>query len=817
MQELLQDIRYAIRTLIKSPGFAAVAVLSLALGIGANTTIFSLINTLFFRPLPVERPEELVSIYTTDEKNPGPLPISHPNAQEIADNNNVFSGVLHATFAQVALASGGEPQQTNAVLVSGNYFDVLGVKAALGRTFLPEEDKTLGTHPVVVLGYGLWQQRFAGDPAIVGKEILINSRGFTVIGVMPEYFRGTNVLGGGPPMYLPMMMYKQVLTGSFLDFFDQRRPLICPVVIGRMKPGVTIEQATANVQAIAKQMEQEFPVDNKGRGATLLPMAQSTLQPGFRDQVVIVGALLMIIVGVVLLIACANVANLLLARATRRRREIAVRLSLGASRGRLVRQLLTESVILAVLGGLVGLLVAFWARDVIVTQFLPQQGRVPLPLDSRVLLFTGGICLLTGILFGLFPALQSTRPDVLDAIKDQTGSISGGRRRLPLRNVLVVLQVALSLTALVLAGLFLKSLWNMQQLDPGFETKRLLHLSFDIGAQGYDQARAEDFYKRLVERVRALPGVEAAALASFPPLGAGFARTVFPEGVDDSDRSKGVLTLVNNVGPSYVEAMGLTLVKGRSFQESDNSSAPPVVVVNEAMAERHWPGQDVLGKRFKFFGDKAPVEIVGVVKNSKYNALGEAPQANVYIALAQRYEAQVTLHVRTQGDPDPMVNVVRREVQAMEPTMPLTGVETIKQTLHDSLQAPRSISLLLGIFGALALGMACLGIYGVTSYSVSQRTREIGIRMALGARSVDVLGLVLRQGMTLVVVGLGIGMVGAYLLRRQADTLLVGVGTIDPFAFGVTAAALAGIAALAIYVPARRATRVNPVVALKYE
>jgi predicted permease len=820
MHTLVQDVRFAFRTLIKSPGFAAVAVLSLALGIGANTTIFSLVNTIFFRPLPVERPEELISIFTTDEKNPGPLPMSRPNAMDIAESNTSFSDVTHFSFATVALASGGEPEQVFGFLVSGNYFDVLGVKAALGRTFLPEENQTLGTHPVVLLSDSAWKRRFGADPSIVGKPITINNNAFTVIGVTPEGFRGT-FIGANPQMFLPMMMYRQVVSGTFLEWFEERRPLLCGV-IGRIKPGVSLDQAQADVQTIAKRLEKEYPEPNSGRGATLIPLNQSTMPPQARGVAIFMSVFLMVVVGLVLFIACANVANLLLARATGRRREIAVRLSLGAGRGRLIRQLLTESTILALISGAAGLLLAFWVRDLIAKELLPAQAgiEVSLPLDGLVLSFTLLVSLLTGVVFGLVPALQSTRPDVVDALKDQAGQMVGRRHRFKLRSLLVVLQVVGSLMALIGAGLFLRSLQNMHQLDPVFESQKLLLLNFDIGAQGYDQARGELFYRRVLDRVRALPGVETAALASAPPLGAGFMRTVFPEG-EAEDRSKGVLTLVNNVGPGYFETVGIPILQGRAIAEADTAGAPPVVVVNETMAKRHWPDQDPIGKRFKFFGDTFAVEIVGVAKDSKYQNLGEDPQAFVYIALPQRHEAQVSLHVRTAADPEPLLNVVRREVQAFEPTMPLTGVETIGQSLRDNLQGPRTITTLLGIFGMLALGMASLGIYGVTAYSVSQRTREIGIRMALGAKHSDVLGLVLRQGMGLVLIGLGLGLGISLILARVAASqladVLVGVKGTDLVTFGATALLLSGVALLATVLPARRAMRVNPIAALKYE
>jgi predicted permease len=521
----------------------------------------------------------------------------------------------------------------------------------------------------------------------------------------------------------------------------------------------------------------------------------------------------------VLLIACANVANLLLARAGARRKEIAIRLSLGAGRIRLVRQLLTESVLLSLLGGAAGLLIAYWSKDMLVAWrpplFFPDG--IDLKLDAGVLVFTLLVSVLTGLLFGLAPALQSSRPALAIELKDRTLD-PGSRRRVTLRGALVVAQVALSLISLIGAGLFLKSLRNTQRIDPGFESQNLMVLTFDVGAQGYDRPRSEAFFKESVERVGALPGVQSAALSSNLPIGGGgFSRTVFPEGHEPSAGSTGTFVFVNTVTPGYLGVVDVALLHGRDVTEADREGAPPVVLINEAMAKRFWPDQDAIGKRFKFFGDEAFREVAGVVENTKVFTLGEDPRPVAYVPLYQMFETAMTLHVRTKGDPKPLVDTVRRTVQGMDANLPLTNVQTVTALLDQTLWAPRMGASLLAIFGLLALALAAIGIYGVMSYAVSQRTHEFGIRMALGARALDVLALVFRQGLLPVAGGLLLGLVAAVLVTRLIKTFLVGVGATDPVTFAGIALLLLAVAALASYIPARRATRVDPLVALRYE
>jgi predicted permease len=605
MNAFLQDLRFGARMLVKNPGFTLVAVLSLALGIGANSTIFTIVNAVLLNPLPVKDASTLVAVFTTDERNRGQffnvMPTSRPNLEDYRAQNGVFSEMAIHNGIPLSFSGTGEPDQIFGEMVSGNFFDVLGVKPVLGRAFLPDEDKVPGEKLVTVLSHGFWQRRLGGDPAIVGKTITLNSNAFTVVGVAPPGFKGANTINS-PALWVPTMAHPQVLTG-FLRKLRLRRALLFNG-LGRLKPNVTIAQAEANLKTIAGQLAREYPNENAGRSVSLMPLAQSTINPGFRQNIVKVGALLMTIVGLVLLIACANVANLLLARAATRQREVAVRLSLGASRARLVRQLLTEGLLLALLAGALGLLIAYWAQGALWAARPPgvAADAVDLTPGLRVLGFTALVSVLTAIVFGLAPAWSASRPDLVAELKQRAGGSAGGNRPWSLRNVLVAGQVALSLVALVGAGLFVKSLGHAQQIAPGFDHERLAVLTVDLGAQGYNEEQAREFHRRMMERTQALPGVERVTLASGIPLLQGsFLRTVFPEGVDTSDRKNGKLVQLNTVEPGYFKTMGIALLRGRDFEESDHQDAPHVVVVNETMARQFWPDQDPLGRRFKFF------------------------------------------------------------------------------------------------------------------------------------------------------------------------------------------------------------------------
>ncbi len=821
METLWQDVRYGLRMLFRNPGFTLVAVLSLALGIGANTTIFTLVNTVLLHPIPVQDPERLVSLFTTDEKTKDSqfnlLQTSHLNYNDYRDQNDVFEETAAYVGSAINLSGGGEPEQIGGDLVSGNFFSLLGVQPALGRSFLLEEDKVDGSHPVTVLSDRLWRRRFAADPSIVGKTITLNGQSFTVVGVAPRGFQGVNTLGG-PDLWVPMAMHGQILSGFLAENYDDRRALLFNA-IARLKPGVTIHQAEGALRTIASRLEKEYPTPNKGRSVTLLPLSQSTVNPNLRRLFVMAGGLLMTVVALVLLIACANVANLLLARATARRKEIAIRLSMGAGRFRLVRQLMTESVVLALLGGAAGLLVAFWARDILLAFRPPQAffGQFDLDLDGRVLLFALLVSIATGVVFGVVPALQASRPDLVVELKERTGQPGQSGHRVNLRGLLVVAQVALSLVSLIGAGLFLRSLRNTERIDPGFDAQNLLTLSFDVGAQGFDRVRGEEYHRRLLETVKAIPGVRSAALSANLPMGGGIGRTVFPEGQEPGAGAVGQFTTANEISVGYFETLAVSLRRGRDITEMDREGAPLVVVINEAMAKQFWKGEDALGKRFKFFGDQEFRQVVGVVEDTKIFTLGEDPQPQAYVPVLQSFNPFMTLNVRARDNGEALLPTLRRQVQALQPTMPLTNVQTAGELISQVLWAPRMGAALLGIFGLIALTLAAIGIYGVMSYSVNQRTVEFGLRMALGARPSDVLGMVLRQGMLLVACGLLIGIVTALLATRLVGALLVGLSATDPLTFALISLLLAGVAALAGYVPARRATRVDPMVALRYE
>ena len=816
---LLQDIRYGARLLVRTPALTIVAVVSLALGIGANTTIFTLVNAVLLNPLQVKDISRLVTVVTTEERNGTVVPleaISRLNYLDFRDKNDVFSGIAAAGFAPLALSGeGGEPEQVFGQVVTGNYFDVFGVGMAAGRGFAPEEDAQLGAHPVVVLSHGLWQRRFGGRADIVGSEITINGRRFTVVGVAEEGFRGANQLGG-PELWVPLAMYREVMTGIFLEFYNSRRGLAYQSH-ARLKDGVSIEQARANIAAIGKGLEDSFPNDLRGRSFTVRPLSEGTLPPDFQQQLTVSGALLMAIVGVVLLIACGNVANLLLARATARRQEIAVRLSMGASRGRLIRQLLTESLLLSALGGLGGIAVAFWARSLLWAYRPPflQAGAIDLSFDGRVILFTAVVSLLTGILFGMAPALQSSRSDLVVELKERT-SVPSGSHWYSVRNLLVVGQVGLSFVALVSAGLFLRSLANAQRIDPGFDGDRLMILGINAGTQGFDEPRGRDLYRRAMERLAGVPGVESATISTAVPLfGGGIGRTVFRDGQDPKDPRNGRLLPVNQVGDAYFSTLGIPIVRGRAFNANDRVGSPAVAIVNEAMAKLFWPNEDPVGRHVLTISDPVPKEVVGIAKTIKVNFLGEEPQPQLYLPLEQSYASQVIVQVRAAGDPGAVLGTVRRELQEVERGMPLLNVNTYRTVFGQSLWAPRMGAWLLGIFALLALLLASIGLYGVMAYSVSQRRRELGIRLALGARERDVRTMVVRQGFFLALGGVAIGFLAAFGLARLVANLLYGVNANDPATFILIPVVLLVVALVATYLPAWKASRVDPVEALR--
>jgi len=813
MENLWRDFWFAVRVLRRRPVLSTLAALSLALGIGANTTIFSIVNALFLRSLAVRDPQTLVALNTIDKKNPGSAPMSHLNWKDVREQADVFSEVTAYDWLPLSVSTGGEAALSFGQLVAGNYFDTLGVLPAQGRLLSAQDDATPGGHPVVVLSHSFWTRRMGGRSDVVGQKVLLNAVPFTVLGVTPPEFTGTTV-GVQPDLWAPMAMNKQ-LRPTF-NWYDTRRGLFL-FPLARLKPGVGIEQAQAAVRTIAERLEKEYPTDNDGRSIKVSSFAESTLFPGLRDAALAGTGMLMVVVGLVLLIACANVANLLLARATSRRKEIAVRLSLGASRWALIRQLLMESTLLAAVGAGLGLLLAQAGRGAIM-RFLPSLPfpvtlNLDLDLDGRVLAFTLFVALLTGLLSGLAPAVQMARPALVTALKERGSAEVRGNRPLSVRNLLVGLQVALSLVALVGAGLFVRSLAAAQKSDPGFDSQHLGLVSFDISLQGYDEERGLAFLDTTRERIGALPGVSSVTLATAGPLAGSVARSVFPEG---HEADKGILVQVNSVTPGYFDTLGIPVVRGRAFDDRDQKGAPPVVIVNETMAKKFWPGKDPLEQRFRFFGDQFLVQIVGVARDAKYNSLGEDPAPYVYAPLRQTYSGAVTLIARSAADPEVLLLPMQRELRDLHKDLPLVGLETVGHVLQNSLWASRLGATLLAGFGALALVLASVGIYGVMSYAVSQRVQEIGIRMTLGADRRSVMLLVLRQGMLVVAVGLGLGLLAAFALTRLVSNLLF-VSPSDPLVFAAMALTLGSVGAVANLFPAWSATAVDPLVALRNE
>ena len=804
--------------LAKSPGFTAVAVLSLTLGIGANTTIFTLAKAIFLKSIPVKEPARLMSLFSTAQSKGGPLqeylPTPYPNAVDYREKSDVFSGAAIAVPAGVDLTIGGKKVQAFCEIVNANFFDVLGVQPHLGRGFSAEEDKT--PQPVVVISYALWNREFGGDPKLVGRAIQVNEQDFTVIGIMPEYFHDVGALGS-PDVWAPMLMHDQVLAEDNKKWFNDRG-FRMTAMVGRLKPNVTVAQARASIHNLGLELEKEYPKNNGGRNEMLVPIDQTAIPPQLRSVYVRAGSLMFVIVGLVLIIACANVANLLLARATQRHREIGVRLAMGASRIRLVRQLLTESLLVGLLAGALGILFAYWGRSLLLLLLPPGlQRRLDFTLDGRVLLYTLGLSLVATVLFGLVPSLEASKADRIAALKDRTGNPTGSARWYGLRGVLVMVQVALSLVALAGAGLFIHSLRNAEEMDPGFEVKHEIVMFVNLGSEHYTQPRAEQFYKDVVARLAGVATVQSASISDTYPFSGGLARTTFTDGVDTNDPRNGKLTPVIAVEPGHFSTAGITMMQGRDFNEHDDAQGAMSGIVNRAAADQMWPSENPIGKHIHFLGETWDIAIVGEVATVKYQTMGEPPQAIVYVPLKQHYSPQVVLYVRTTGDPEKAIPSVRSTVQALGPAVPLLNVQTVSQVLVQSLTAPRIGAELLGGFGLLALILAAIGTYGVMSYSVSQRTQEVGIRMSLGAQPRDVLRLILANGMAMVCAGVLVGLGISTLLARSMNSLLYGIGAFDASSFLTTAALLVGVALAACYLPARRAMHVDPIIALRYE
>jgi predicted permease len=817
METLLNDIRYGARGLIKRPAFTLVAVITLAIGIGANTTIFSVVNGLLLRaPAGVVQPSRLVDLHATESNGSSFHSFSYPDYQYYRDQNGVLSGLTAYTAMPLSMNAGGQPERIFGMTVSGNYFDVLGTRPAQGRFFLSEEDQTPGSHPVVVIGYGTWQQRFAADPSLVGKTIALNGHPFTVVGIAPEGFKGTWA-GLQPDVWVPLMMQNQLRSGS--DVMSRGARGL--EMVGRIKEGVSLSQAQAAMGMLAKQLAAAYPETNEGLGIDLRP--SSTVPGQYRGPVIGFMAILMFIVGLVLLIACANVGAMTLARASSRSKEIAIRQAVGASRARIVKQLLIESVFLFLLGGAAGVFIAMWATKLLLNFKFSSDVPISLDLgvDLRVLLFTLGVSLVAGLLFGLAPALQASRADVLDALNNET---SYGSHRSRIRNIFVVGQIAVSLVLLVTAGLFLRSLQNATTIDLGFNPEGVETVTFDLRTQGYSEAKGREFYRQLMERVTALPGVRAASLARMVPLNGSNMKTgVNVSGKELSPNERLPAVGLNVVDDRYFETLQMPLLLGRTFNQSDKMGAPRVAIVNETLARQFFSNADVsaaLGQSLSFetTSEADRIQIVGIVKDAKYETVGEDPQPFVYRPFQQSYSGELTLHIRREGvDAGSLLAAVRRETASLDKDVPLLNVMTLNEQIGFSLLPLRVAASIAGSLGALGMLLAALGVFGVVNYSVLQRTREIGIRMSLGAQRRDVLRLIVAQGLWLAVIGVLIGSALAAALTHSLSSLLYGVSALEPVTFIGVAVLLMAMALLASYIPARRATKVDPLVALRYE
>jgi putative ABC transport system permease protein len=807
METLFQDLRYGARTLLKSPGFAAVAILALALGIGANTAIFSVVHSVLLRPLPYADAARLVYLMETSQQHDSA--VSVPNFNDWRDQNQVFDALAASRLTSFNLTGAGEPERLQGRMATVNFFRTLGGSVAAGRDFLPEEARA-GASPVVILSHGFWLRQFGGDAGVIGRQLTLNNESHTVVGVAPAGFEYDSPVD----LFVPLDSWAHPVTkerGSHPGIY----------AVGRLKPGVTIEEARAQMSAVMGRLSAQYPDTNQGKGAKLVPIYEHVVGDVKPSLFVLLGA-----VGFVLLIACANVANLLLARSTARAKEMAVRAALGATRGRIVRQLLSESVLLSLAGGTLGLLLALWGTDLL-TNMIPEG--VPrlrhTAISLPVLGFTLAVSFLTGLLFGSFPALHASNPDLNDALKEG-GRSSTGARSLA-RSLFVVAEVALALVLLVGAGLMIKSFARAQSVEPGFDPENLLTMHLSLSGEKYQGQKIANFFDEARRRIEAVPGVKSAAFSNGLPFYGAGSTSFLVEGKPQPPKGEEPTAIEYVTTPGYFKTLGIRLLRGRYITEQDTKGAQMVAVVDEDFARRFFPGEDAVGKRFKLFRDGyTATEIVGVVGHVKHFGL-DAPepyQSEFYFALAQlpdqyiaRMAGGMSLAVKTDGDAAAMGGAVRRALLSVDADQPVYEVRTMADAISESL-APRRFSMaLLAVFAAVAILLAGVGIYGVMAYRVTQHTREIGIRMALGAQPGDMMRLVVGQGMLLALAGIGVGLVASFALTRVMSGLLFGVSATDSQTFAAVSALLAATALLSCYVPARRATKIDPMVALRYE
>jgi len=813
---ILSDLRFAPRMLVKSPLFTSMVVATLALGIGLNTAVFSAVDAILLRPLPgVTRPDELVQVYRTA---PGMTygSLSVPDYVDLRERSQpAFADVAIWSFLQVSYTAGDRPEVALGQIVSANYFSVLGVRPLMGRTFRPDEDTGPGSHPIAVLSYTGWRDRFGSDPSIVGRAITINGRQMEVVGVAPPAFKSTMPVVP-PVLYVPLMQLDEMRPGDAGSLTNRGNRFMTG--IARLAPGVTVEGARGTMGSVMAGMRSENPGSYTDVEFRLVRQSEAGIHPTMKDAQVGLSAVVMTVVAILLLIACVNVANLFLARARDRAREMAVRISLGAGRWALVRQLLAESMLFAVVSGLAAILVAWWAIGLANRISLPIEidFRPDLRLSPSVLGFTALLTVVTGMLFGLAPAIQATRPSLIPALKGETPA---GESRSRASRGLVVAQTALSIVLLTCAALFLANLRAATTVDKGFVSDRLAMGSLDPSLQGYDRARTADFYQRLLLRLRATPGIESVALTNHVPLGLGSSdRGVWIPGYEPL-QGEGMSIHYGIVSPGLLETMGIRLLSGRDFRDMDDSTAARAIIVNQRFVDRFWPGQDAIGRIVRVGSQERGTDhtVIGVVPTGKYQRLGEDPTAYMYFAQAQMWSADMTVIVRATASAESALPQLRREVAALDPDMPVANARTMNNHLGIALMPARLIGAVLGIFGLLGLLLASVGMYGVMAYSVAQRTREIGIRMAIGSSKSMVLGLLMRQGLSLVLVGVVVGVAGALGASRLIRSLLYGDAPVNPIVFAAVPALLTLVAAVATFFPSRRAASIDPLKALRTE
>ena len=815
---LTQDLKFGLRMLLRKPLLTVGISLSLALGIGANSAVFSLVDAVLFKPLNVGNRSRLVSVYTSDYSGPQYGSSSYADFIDFRNKADVFENLSAFTEISTSLRSENKSDRTFGLLVSPNYFDLLGVRAAHGRTFQAEEDQTSGT---LVVSHSFWQRQFGGDPALVGKTVLLNNNSFTVIGIAPEGFTGTD-LGRSPEIFVPMQMSAQL---GFEQGFTTNRAIRQFSIIGRLNSNVSEAQAHASLNILAQQLATAYPDtwkerNQQPRSISLVAEHYARVPPETRSILMGLAGLFTVLVALVLLIACSNISNMLLARAAARQKEMAVRRALGASRRRLIKQLLTESLQLSVIGSILGILLAPVCIKLLVASFLPASATA-LPIDiginQRVILFTLAVGLFTGLIFGLVPAIHASRTDLLLAMKDESPALGTGRRRFGIRNLFVMSQISASLLLLIVAGLFIRSLQKAQQIDLGYDINNVLTVRPD--AEFLDRRETAPqlvFYNQVLERVRSLPGVEAASFADFVPSGGGRRSTTIA--VENyTPRPEENMSVLNGViATDYFKTMGMTLLAGREFTDHDKEGARGTVIINDALARRYWPGQDALGKHIAVGGGRQ-LEVVGVVKDATAYIFQQGSSPFFYRPLLQNPSAGMTLHVRSKGDPMAMLPAVRNEIDSLGQSVMLRDPSTLSEHLSEALLMLRLVSTLTGLFGLLALALALVGVFSVVNYSASRRTREIGIRLALGAQRTDILRMILKEALFIVLVGVFAGLFMAVASGRLLASLIFANSGIDTSVYVVVALMLIAIAMLACFLPAYKATKVDPSDALRHE